>query len=120
MNKYFVIFYLINGYFVIYNEKGIVGSQCCDIIAIKNNIPMLIECKNLKNKNGIFPISRIEQNQISACRKFCQCGNSIFILAINWKENIYFFHLDKILNSKIKNIDLKKEGDYDYENFYRF
>lgn len=40
-----------NGYYVIYNEKGITGSQPADIIIIKDNIATLIECKNLSSKN---------------------------------------------------------------------
>ena len=47
------------GYYVVYMEKGVVGSQPCDVIAIRNNLPLMIECKNLVAKNGLFPVSRI-------------------------------------------------------------
>lgn len=82
-------FYSKKGYFVIYNEKGVIGSQCCDIIVIKNNIATLIEAKNLTNKNGIFNLDRVEQNQLLAYKKYTQCHNSHFILVINWNGGVY-------------------------------
>ena len=39
------------GYYVVYNEKGISGSQPCDIVIIKNNVATLVEVKNLDNQS---------------------------------------------------------------------
>lgn len=100
-------FYSKQGYFVIYNEKGIAGSQCCDIVVIKNNIATLIETKNLTNKNGIFNLERIEQNQLLAYKKYTQCHNSHFVLAINWNGGVYLLDFGLIYFFD-KSIDLKR------------
>ena len=78
------------GYYVIYNEKGISGSQCCDIVAINNNIATLIECKNLENKNGIFNFDRLEANQFMAYNKFKEKHNTNMIIAIKWNRKCIF------------------------------
>lgn len=95
------------GYYVLYNEKGISGSQPCDIIAIKNNIATLIECKNLENKTGKFNLSRIEANQLIAYKTLKSKENSNMILAIKWNDNVYFINFD-LLQFFDKSIDLKK------------
>ena len=95
-----------NGYYVIYNEKGISGSQPVDMIVIKNNIATMIECKNLENKNGKFPISRIEANQLLSYKFAKSCGNHNFIIAVHWNNNIYFIDFD-LLQFFDKSIDLK-------------
>lgn len=74
------------GYYVLYMEKGITGSQACDIVIIKHNIATLIEAKNLDNQTGIFNLDRVEQNQRLAYSKFKSCKNSNYVLAINWNR----------------------------------
>lgn len=94
------------------------GSQPCDIIAMKNDFTELYDCKTLENKNGIFTLERVEQNQINAYKKIRQCGNkeTIFALAILWNNTVYIIEFDDIDFSK-KSIDLKEELYY-MENFY--
>lgn len=83
-------YYANNAYYVIYNEKGVTGSQPCDIIIIKHNIVTLIEAKNLDTSTGLFPIKRIEMNQRLAYKRFLACDNTNFVLAINWnRSSIY-------------------------------
>ena len=94
------------GWYVVYMEKGVTGSQPCDIVAIRNNLPLMIECKNLTAKNGLFPISRIEQNQLLSYKKFKSCHNSNFILAINWNNEVYLVDFDW-LKFYQNSIDLK-------------
>lgn len=79
-----------NGYYPEYHEKSASGSQNGDITAIKDNIAYKIECKNLENSTGRFPLSRIEMNQTLSYKAFKECGNSNFILAIRWGDNVYF------------------------------
>ena len=95
------------GYYVIYNEKGITGAQPCDIVIIKNNIAILVEAKNLDNKSGIFNLDRIEQNQVLAYNKFRSCKNTNFILAIKWKNNIWLIDFG-LLPYYQKSINLKQ------------
>lgn len=98
------------------------GAQPCDIIAIKKDFPELYDCKTLNNKNGLFPISRIEENQRLAYERIRECGNpeTIFSLAILWNNNLYYIDFDDIDFNK-KSIDLKeispdKKGFYDENN----
>lgn len=98
------------------------GAQPCDIIAIKRDFPELYDCKTLNNKNGLFPISRIEENQRLAYERVRECRNpeTIFSLAILWNNNLYYVDFDDIDFNK-KSIDLKeispyKKGFYDENN----
>ena len=96
-----------NGYYVIYNEKGMSGSQAADIVAIKNNVATLIECKNLENKTGIFNLNRLEANQWLAYKHLKETHNSNMIVAIKWDNKVYFINFD-LLQFFDKSIDLKK------------
>ena len=96
------------GYWVTFlTPKNHIGSQPCDLIAIKNNKPLLIDCKT--SKSYLFPISRIEENQRLASQKYFKCNNKFFILAIKYKEKIYEINLKDIDFSK-KNIDLRERS----------
>lgn len=66
----------------------------------------LVEIKNLENPTGKFPLSRIEMNQILSYKSFKRCGNSNFILAIKWNNNIYFIDFG-IIQFYDKSIPLK-------------
>lgn len=83
--------------------KSHIGSQPCDLIAIKNNIPTLIDCKTCKTH--LFPIERIEENQRQAFKKYIKCGNTNFILAIKYNNNIFEINMKDIDFSQ-KSIDL--------------
>lgn len=92
------------GYWVTYlSPKQHIGSQPCDLIAIKDNKSILIDCKT--SKTHLFPISRIEENQWQAYKKYKKCGNSNFVLAIKYENKIYIIPLD-IINKDRKSIDL--------------
>lgn len=98
------------------------GSQPCDIVAIKRDFPELYDCKTLNNKNGLFPISRIEENQRLAFERLRKCKNhrTNFALAILWNNDVYYVFFDDIDFEK-KSIDLKKiyptwEGFYENNN----
>lgn len=94
------------GYWVTFlTPKQHVGSQPCDLIAIRNNIPILIDCKTCKNH--IFPINRIEENQRQALKRYIKCGNTKFILAIKYKNKIYEIDMQNIDFTQ-KSIDLDR------------
>lgn len=97
------------GYWCAYLEGAAhSNSQPCDIIACKDKKVWAIDCKTLHNKNGLFPVNRIEQNQIFAYKRFKKCGNENFFLAILWNNNIYFIPMFDIIFEE-KSIDLKKK-----------
>lgn len=121
--KDFANFLASKNYWVHFIEGAAhIGSQPCDIIAIKRDFPELYDCKTLNNKSGLFPISRIEENQRLAYERIRECRNpeTIFSLAILWNNNLYYVDFDDIDFNK-KSIDLKeisphKKGFYDENN----
>lgn len=63
------------------NKNG----QPADVFMVKNNVPALIDCKVCEN--GIFPLSRMEENQINAMELWLAKGNkyAAFVFKIkNW------------------------------------
>lgn len=106
MKKIYVGIYQMMDIMLFIMKSGVTGSQPADIVAIKNNIATLIECKNLDNKSGKFPLSRIESNQWLAYKKLKECHNSNMALAIYWNDNVYFVNFD-LLQFFNKSIDLK-------------
>lgn len=93
------------GYWVTFlTPKQNVGSQPCDLIAIKNDRSILIDCKTCKTH--LFPISRIEENQRQAFKKYIKCGNTKYILAIKYNNKIYEIDM-KDIDFTQKSIDLE-------------
>lgn len=83
------------GYWVTFlTPKRNIGSQPCDLIAIKDNKPILIDCKTCNTH--LFPIKRIEENQRQAFKKYTKCGNTNFILAIKYNNIIHEINLKDI------------------------
>lgn len=89
--------------------KQNIGSQPCDLIAIKNDRATLIDCKTCNTH--LFPIKRIEENQWQAYKRFKECGNNDYVLAINYKDEIYIIPLD-IIDKNRKSIDLDTFDSY--------
>lgn len=94
----------------------ILGAQPCDSVLCKNNKVWAVDCKTLNNKNGLFPIDRIEENQRLAYKRFKKCGNENFFLAILWNNDVYFVLMTDALFEK-KSIDLKQKIAT-WRNFY--
>ena len=83
------------GYWItMLTPKNHIGSQPADLIAVKENRACLIDCKTCNNY--LFPLSRIEQNQIEASKKYFKCGNTAYYIAIKYKEDIYVIPIDTI------------------------
>ena len=93
------------GYWVTFlTPKNHIGSQPCDLIAIKDNNPILIDCKTCQTH--LFPIARIEENQRQAFKRYSKCGNTDFILAIKYNNKIYEINMNDI-DFKQKSINLE-------------
>lgn len=93
------------GYWVTFlTPERHIGSQPCDLIAIKSDKAILIDCKTCKTH--LFPISRIEENQRQAFKRYLKCGNTTFILAIKYNNKIYEINM-KNIDFKQKNIELE-------------
>lgn len=84
-----------NGYWVTFlTPHQHTGSQPCDLIAIKNNKAILIDCKTCNTH--FFPTGRIEENQRQAYKKYSKCKNTHFILAIKYNNKIYEINMKDI------------------------
>lgn len=117
--KDFMKFLANKGYWVHFIENAAyTGNQPCDVIAIKNDKTELYDCKTLANKNGLFPTSRIEENQVLAFKRLRKCCNrsTVFALAILWNNDIYIVDFDDI-NFNDKSIDLRQIRPI-WEDFY--
>lgn len=102
------------GYWVtMLTPKTHIGSQPADLIAVKDNKAVLIDCKTCNNY--LFPLSRIEQNQIEASKKFFKCGNTEYYIAIKYEEDIYIIPINTI-NFEEKSINLISQMKWKWRN----
>lgn len=83
------------------------GRQPFDIIAIKHGIPFAIECKTSAKKT--FPITRLEDDQITAFNKWINCGNGNPMVAVEYDGHIYMIPFT-VLNKKQK-INLETDDE---------
>lgn len=56
-----------------HNLKQNNSGQPADVIAVKNKIAYLIDCKDCSSKG--FDLRRVEENQITAMQLWDECGN---------------------------------------------
>lgn len=106
------------GYWVhLLENKNYSNSQPADIIGIKGNETLVIDCKTLKNETGNFTLERLEENQILCFNKLKECGYRNYALAILYNNDVYFVPLiDVDLKSKSINV---KNFPIIFENFYK-
>ena len=77
-----------------------------DLIATKNNIFYIIDCKTLKNKSKTFSLSRKEENQALAYKRLAEVGSYNYYYAILHDNNVYLVPMVDIID-KEKTINLK-------------
>lgn len=82
----------VNGFWVHFITPDKTGAQPFDIIAVKNNIPIAIDCKTCEADT--FNISRLEDNQMMAFAKWHMCGNKHAAIFIKHKGRIYLIPYD--------------------------
>ena len=90
--------------------KSHIGSQPADLIAIKNDEVMLVDCKTCST--DIFPLSRIEENQRQAYKKYKACGNTQYIIAIKYDDDIFLVNM-KDIDFTQKSIKLERRTNED-------
>lgn len=76
-----------NGYWVHFLTPDSRGNQPFDIIASKNDEPVVFDCKTSSVK--WFGISRLEENQIMAFELWHKKGNKKAFILIKYNEEIY-------------------------------
>ena len=82
----FAVFLYESGFWVhllCQNQSG----QPADVIAVRNTVAYLIDCKVCSGKG--FPLSRVEENQDSSMSLWANCGNGEGWFAIKLDGMIY-------------------------------
>lgn len=75
-----------HGYWV-HNLAQNAAGQPADVIAVKNGVPFLIDCKVCSGKT--FSLSRIEENQRMSMKLWDESGNGVGWFAVKFGKNIY-------------------------------
>ena len=84
--------------------------QPADVLAVKNNIAVLIDCKVCKNNR--FPLSRIEGNQEGAMTLWRERGNAYCEFALKLDDgDIYMISFIRMLELEIKGVKSLSEQD---------
>lgn len=95
------------GYWVHFITPDRRGAQPFDIIAVKDNHPIAIECKTLSLSQKYFHISRLEENQKLALEKWILCGNNEAYVVVEYGDKVYWIAFSYLLEKqKIKMEDL--------------
>lgn len=76
------------------NKRG----QPADVILCKNNVPVLVDCKDCEN--NIFKLSRIEENQEYAMTKWIQRGNNYALFALKVGSEIFMISFSMLMAFK--------------------
>ena len=88
-----------------------------DLIATKNNIFYIIDCKTLENKSGTFSLSRLEENQALAYKRLVEVGSYNYYYAILHCNNVYLIPMADIIDKEktinLKNCIIFKRGFYE-------
>lgn len=88
-----------NGWWVHLIQQNKAG-QPADIIAVKGDATVLIDCKDCKTKK--FDLSRVEENQLNAMKMFVSrsFGQALFVIKLNGE--IYFINYWTMLGEIVK------------------
>lgn len=78
------------------------GAQPFDVIAVRDGIAVAIDCKT--SARPIFPISRLEDNQIFAFDKWLKCGNKYAYLVVEYQGASYAIDYQRLKLVKKVNI----------------
>ena len=88
-----------------------------DLIATKNNIFYIIDCKTLENKSRTFSLSRVEENQALAYKRLVEVGSYNYYYAILHCNNVYLIPMADIIDKEktinLKNCIIFKRGFYE-------
>ena len=73
--------------FWVKNLKQDNSGQPADVLAVRNKIAYLIDCKDCSAKG--FDLRRVEENQITAMEMWIDCGNGQGWFALKIHESVY-------------------------------
>lgn len=87
-----------------HNLKQNNSGQPADVIAVKNKIAYLIDCKDCSSKG--FDLRRVEDNQITAMLLWNECGNGQGWFALRVEDEIYMLPFFMVMAHKSKQSSL--------------
>lgn len=98
-----------NGFWA-HNMAQKASGQPADIVAVKDNIAYLIDCKVCEK--DIFKLSRVEENQESAMRLWKMCGNNMAYFCIRLMDgSTYMVPFDDVMRCRQRGIKSLKRRD---------
>jgi Holliday junction resolvase len=97
-----------NGFWA-HNMANRKNGQPADVIAVRNSVAYLIDCKVCEGDR--FDFKRAEENQRLAMERWFNCGNGSGWFALKFDDDIYmidFFMLEKMEKENKKSINKAK------------
>lgn len=93
------------------------AGQPADVIAVKNGVAHLIDCKLCTGNS--FSVSRIEENQRYAMHLWSECGNGLGWFAIRINGMVYMVTLSQLEESDKKRLseDWLSDHGISFENW---
>lgn len=82
------------------------SGQPADVIAVKERLPFLIDCKVCENDR--FPFSRIEENQRLSMELWNKCENGQGWFALKTSKGIYMIPLEVLMEKTLVKESLSK------------
>lgn len=103
--------------FWVHNMAQTAAGQPADIIAVRNGLAELIDCKICTGT--YFRVDRIEDNQLYAMSLWEECGNSTGWFAVQFGDLIYMVSLHTLQKAEKKCLDSEwfKEHALDLESW---
>lgn len=95
-----------NGFWA-HNLKQDNSGQPADVIAVRNKVAYLIDCKDCSAKG--FDLRRVEENQINAMSLWFDCGNGQGWFALKIHESIYMMPYVSMMAYKLNQSSMSFE-----------
>lgn len=99
------------GWWVHFITPAANGGQPFDVIACKGGVCEVYDCKT--SVVHIFPLTRLEDNQIMAFERWLACGNEEPRVAVKYNGQIYLIEYGRL--KRYGKIDLDKEPPARFE-----
>lgn len=92
-----------NGFWVHFLSPDASGAQPFDIIAVKDGIAVAVDCKT--SAKNIFPLSRLEDNQVLAFEHWLSCGNTEPLIFVKYNGAIHQIRYTDLRDRKKVDLD---------------
>ena len=104
-----------DGYWALEIARDSRGAQPFDVLAMKDNHVLAVDCKVCSSKGARFPLTRIEDNQWSAFMTVSERTDAIVGIVVWYDESVYFVHYETLFDAYRhgdKSINILSDGMY--------